>query len=350
MRTILYGATALAILLTGCAATEAVNANANGSAEIVTEQRAEMLELFEYMKAQKTTGFVIIRNGETLVEQNWPQSKRGGFRLFVHGKTDDGMLLEDVASQQKSFIAVLVGIAVDKGLIDVDKPVSDYLRVGWSNAAPEQEAQILVEHVLMMNTGLDEEFNFAAPVGTQFFYNTPVFSISKSILTEASGLTLKQLTRDWLTEPTGMADTSWRQRPAVLANVGNSTGLVTTSGDTARFGQLVLRGGVAENGSRVISEESMKSMFDPSVTNPAYGRLWWLNSGNHVVMPRGKRREGKLISRAPADLVAALGYLDRKLYVVPSLDLVVVRTGADAPDKDFDEQIWERLNRVLEID
>jgi hypothetical protein len=37
------------------------------------------------------------------------------------------------------------------------------------------------------------------------------------------------------------------------------------------------------------------------------------------------------------DLVAALGALDRKLYVVPSRKLVVVRMGAAAPDKDFDQ-------------
>jgi len=32
---------------------------------------------------------------------------------------------------------------------------------------------------------------------------------------------------------------------------------------------------------------------------------------------------------------------------VPSLDLVVVRTGADAPDADFDQQLWLRLVRVV---
>jgi hypothetical protein len=41
--------------------------------------------------------------------------------------------------------------------------------------------------------------------------------------------------------------------------------------------------------------------------------------------------------------VAALGLLDRRLYVVPSLKLIVVRTGAAARDADFDQQLWLRL-------
>ncbi len=41
---------------------------------------------------------------------------------FVHGTAAAGATLEDVASQQKSFIAILAGIAVDKGLLDARGP------------------------------------------------------------------------------------------------------------------------------------------------------------------------------------------------------------------------------------
>ncbi|HEU4625170.1 MAG TPA: hypothetical protein VFS52_10430 [Steroidobacteraceae bacterium] len=50
---------------------------------------------------------------------------------------------------------------------------------------------------------------------------------------------------------------------------------------------------------------------------------------------------------APADTVAALGAFDRRLYVVPSRKLVVVRTGAAARDEHFDEQLWMRLTKVI---
>lgn len=58
------------------------------------------------------------------------------------------------------------------------------------------------------------------------------------------------------------------------------------------------------------------------------------------------RKDGPLITAAPADTVAALGALDRRLYVVPSMKLVVVRTGAAAGDRDFDQQLWLRLRKV----
>jgi hypothetical protein len=46
-------------------------------------------------------------------------------------------------------------------------------------------------------------------------------------------------------------------------------------------------------------------------------------------------------------MIAALGAFDRRLYVVPSRKLVVVRTGASAGDKDFDQQLWLRLIKVI---
>lgn len=137
------------------------------------------------------------------------------------------------------------------------------------------------------------------------------------------------------------------KRPAALASVGNDTGLVTTPRDTALFGLMILNGGVAEDGKRIVSEASLEAMFTPSDTNPAYGQLWWLNGSAFTVRPLVGRKEGPLIAAAPADTIAALGAFDRRLYIVPSRKLVVVRTGAAAADKDFDQQLWIRLMKVI---
>jgi CubicO group peptidase (beta-lactamase class C family) len=304
-------------------------------------------ELLAYLRDQNSTGFIVLRGGETLIEQTWPAPQSPVFAAFLHGTSANGQLLEDVASQQKSFVSVLVGIAVDRGLIDVARPVSAYLGPGWSRASPEQEAAIRVVDVLTMSSGLNERFEYAAPVGTRFFYNTPVYAVTKSILARASGRTLAEVTREWLAEPLGMRDTSWRQRPAALGDVGNPTGLVTTPRDSATFGQMILAGGVAANGRRIISARSLRAMLDRSSANPSYGRLWWLNGAASSVRADGQPRPGPLIPSAPADLVGAFGFLDRRLYVVPSLNLVVVRTGAAVSDSAFDEHLWQMLMRVL---
>jgi CubicO group peptidase (beta-lactamase class C family) len=304
--------------------------------------------LLDYLRNQNTTGILIIRDGKVLVERNWPAPEGDKmFSAFIYERTKEGALLEDVASQQKSFVSVLVAVAIDKGLIQVDKPVSDYIGAGWSKASPEQEAKIRLIDVLTMSSGLDEKFAYVAPSGTQFFYNTPVYAITKRVLTAAAKQPLDAITRDWLTVPAGMNDTAWRKRPAALASIGNDTGLVTSPRDTARFGLMILHGGVADTGKRIVSEASFKAMFERSATNPAYGRLWWLNGSAYTMRALGARKDGPLIAAAPADTIAALGAFDRRLYVVASLKLVVVRTGAAAADKDFDQQLWLRLNKVI---
>lgn len=146
-------------------------------------------------------------------------------------------------------------------------------------------------------------------------------------------------------KPLEMADTSWRKRPGAFADVGNPTGLVTSPRDLARLGQLILDGGKSPTGQRVISKAQLDVMLTPTATNPAYGRLWWLNGGAYSLAAGANiaRAEGPLIAAAPMDLVAAQGAQDRKLYVVPSRKLLVVRMGQQSPDRDFNQQLWARL-------
>jgi CubicO group peptidase (beta-lactamase class C family) len=305
--------------------------------------------VLDYAKGQDTTGFLIVRDRKILVETNWPlPDEAGPFRTtLTYGTTAGGALLEDVASQQKSFVSVLVGVAIDKGLLDVARPVSAYVGAGWTKAAPEQEVRIRVIDVLTMSSGLTTQFDYAAPPGAVFLYNTPVYAVTKRILEVVAKQTLESITHDWLTGPAGMSDTAWRRRPAAMADVGNPTGLVTCPRDVARFGQIVLDGGRAADGRRIISRASLAAMFVRSSTNPAYGRLWWLNGSPFAIKPLANRVEGPLIPAAPADLVAALGAFDRKLYIVPGRKLVVVRMGRSAPDKDFDQQLWLRLKDAI---
>lgn len=323
--------------------------NAAAVAQKAVASSADTASLLDYVRGQNSTGLVVVQNGNVLIDQAWPApADDRAFSHFLYGRTAGGALLEDVASQQKSFVAVLVAIAVDKSLMDVGKPVSAYLGAGWSKAAPAKEARIRVIDVLTMSSGLDDRFGYAVPPGRAFFYNTPVYAVTKRILAAAAKQPLETITRDWLTGPAGMTDTAWRQRPAALASVGNATALVTTPQDVARFGLMILRGGVAENGRRVVSRAQLTALFTRSAANPAYGRLWWLNGGSYTVRALAAgRTEGPLIPAAPADLIGAFGAFDRRLYVVPSRGVVVVRTGAAARDNDFDQQLWLRLAKVV---
>jgi hypothetical protein len=65
-------------------------------------------------------------------------------------------------------------------------------------------------------------------------------------------------------------------------------------------------------------------------------------------------RPGPLVPAAPPDLVAAMGANDNRIYVVPSLGLVVVRQGRAALERTaarspFDNELWQRLMRAAPL-
>lgn len=339
-----------ALALAACAPVGVVPGSAPGAAPATHWKSNELQAVVDYVRAQKSTGLLILQDGRVVAEHTWPlPPDAASFRAtFVHGQAGDGALLEDVASMQKSFVAVLAGVAVDQGLLDVARPVSAYAGAGWSRAAPEREARITVRHLMEMTSGLKENLSPEFEPGTRFFYNTPAYAVLKKALEGATKRPLDELTRQWMTEPLGMRDTAWRERPPALADAANPTGLVTTPRDMARLGQMILDRGLAPDGRRVISAAQLDALLTRTPTNPGYGRLWWLNGGSHLFVagPGAPRREGPLVPAAPPDMVAAHGFLERRLFVVPSLKLIVVRSGQGAPDKDFNQQLWTRLMRA----
>ena len=120
---------------------------------------------------------------------------------------------------------------------------------------------------------------------------------------------------------------------------------MTTARDLARLGLLILAGGAWRGETIVEDADYLAEMLRPSqALNPAYGLLWWVNgqaSALSWALPPEKTA-GPLIPSAPPDLVAAQGARDRKLYVVPSLDLVVARLGDDGSTdaSSFNDAFW----------
>ena len=127
---------ATAILVATTAVAPAVSVQnsppSRAAADAAGWNAAALAEAASYAQSQKSTGLLIIQNRRIVAEANWPLGPDAAvFRNnFVHGTTTAGALLEDVASQQKSFVAVLVGVAIDKGLLDISKPVAAYARRG----------------------------------------------------------------------------------------------------------------------------------------------------------------------------------------------------------------------------
>jgi CubicO group peptidase (beta-lactamase class C family) len=307
---------------------------------------AALNDLASYARSQRTTGLLVVQDRRLVLERNWPVPAGNELfeRRYLHGTARDGALREDVASQQKSLVALLAAIAVDRGRLDLEQPVSNYIGRGWSRAEPLQEDAIVVRHLLEMCSGLDDALRFEASAGTRHHYNTPAYALMLPVLEAAADQSIGELTLAWLTGPAGMADTAWCQRSDELASfLGNPRGLVTTPRDLARLGEVALAGGVAEDGVRLVSSAGLAAIFRRTALHPAYGRLWWLNGGTHWTVPNRGWGSGSLVPTAPADAVFALGSENRVLMVVPSQHLILVRLGQQAPDADLREQMASRL-------
>jgi len=122
----------------------------------------------------------------------------------------------------------------------------------------------------------------------------------------------------------------------------------------AMFGLLMLNKG-KWNTTAILSDTNyFHSQVNTSQNiNLSYGYLTWLNGKSSNMLPQSQIVfSGSLIPNAPADLYAALGKNDQKIYVVPSQQLVIIRMGNTAggvkpAGSDFDNELWGKLKTII---
>jgi CubicO group peptidase (beta-lactamase class C family) len=273
---------------------------------------------------------------------------------YFNGFTPDS--LHDVRSVTKSVISVLVGIAIEEGLIpSVDEPVGSYL-VPVVDSIREEVAAIPIRSFLMMSSGLDWheldlgtsysdwwqsddmiQFVVDLPIvhepGARFIYNTGASHLLSVILTEATGMPTLEFARQYLFDPLGFSGSSWLQE-----NRGYDTGgmgLRITARDMMKIGQMFLDGGIWD-GAQVVPAPWVTESADPRLSTQesvpfgqSYGYLWWVGEG-------GGR-----------DFYMASGYGGQFILVDPDLDLVVV-SQADWRGKGWDTA-GEQWYRILQL-
>jgi len=311
----------------------------------------KLSEALDVAGDRHSSGVVILHNGRILAERHWtlsdPSQAYKYYRQGVAGVDSHGHAIEDVTSVQKSVTAVLVGIAQERGLLHLDDPVSKHLGAGWSQAAPQQEEAITLRHLLSMTSGLAKDMSFEADAGSMWRYNTFAYHSVMRVIEAVTGQDRNAITLEWLTSKLGMKASFWTPRPGADPTI--AWGFSTTARELARFGLMIQAGG--RWGDQVIIEDSeylqeMRNSSQP--LHPAYGYLWWLNGQEFLlgVDDEVTRQEGSLFPSAPDDLVAAEGVLARRLYIVPSLGLVITRLGDNGRIGDgvsFDEAFWQSL-------
>lgn len=240
----------------------------------------------------------------------------------------------DIKSASKSIIGVLVGIAIDEGLLQsVDQPLAEVLPATVVEAAPDAARRLRVEDLLTMTAGLSstsfESYGAwvasdnwlrsalareaVAGAGERFIYSTGNVHLLGAAIAEAAGIPLPEFADQVLFGPLGVA-AAWDRDPQGNAFAGNNLSMTTRG--LLRIGQLMASGGVWRGRQLVPRDWIEASTRRHSEGLPdrygAYGYLWWLPDGE----PR---------------LWLAAGYGSQLLIVAPESRVVVAMTASLEP-------------------
>ena len=296
--------------------------------------------LKKYLAERHTKAFIILVNGKIVVEEYF-----------------NGHIANDSwewNSSGKTLLAVTTGIAQQEGLFNINNKVSDYLGKGWTSETPDKENLITCKHLLTMTTGLNDNrqiirksgLTYLADAGNRWSYNN-VFQKMFDVVAAASGKNFETYFNEKLKNKIGM-DGYWRE--GFIFTIYHST-----ARSMARFGLLELNRGNWNN-EQILNKAYFNESINSSQTiNPSYGYLTWLNGKSQYMLPGSQKNyPGYLIPNAPADMFAALGAKDQKLYIIPSKKMVIVRMGEAAysinpsfAKSGFDNELWGKINGVI---
>ena len=296
-----------------------------------------------------TTAFVVIHNDKIVHEEYWD------------GATDTTR--SNSFSVAKSIISILIGCLVDEGKIKcVDQPAGDFL--------PEFKNTdgytLRIKDLLTMSSGLDWDESYSSlfspttkayygnylekqmlalkvinEPGKTFNYQSCNTQLLALIIEKASGKTISEYASEKLWKPLGA------EHPA-LWSVDRPDGVEkayccfnSTATDFARIGQMVLDSGKFNN------QQIVSKAYLAQATSPAkylkdengdscyyYGYQFWMltNKGHKVVYARG--------------------ILGQYIFIIPSLNMVVVRLGTDRSKQSLrhsPKEVYSYLDAAFEL-
>lgn len=277
---------------------------------------------------------------------------------------------QHVQSITKSITSLLIGIAIDKGVIKSEKEViKPYFPEYFSKPHDDRKQNITIEQLLTMSSRL----NFADNLVTSKYentrhwqepgswkaywyadnyldralntdlvetddeiaaiYNTPACNLLTTVLKRSANMTSKEFADKYLFGPLGIKNYRWFH-DSEYNYVGGHTIFIRPR-DLARIGQMILDGGSFQ-GRQIVSEEWLEKSFNPHVsefvktddgqTTFNYGYLWWLGEHQGYQYQFGWGHGGQF------------------LFMIPDANTLVVTTANPDPSS-FTH--WERSQKII---
>ncbi len=246
--------------------------------------------------------------------------------------------LHDERSVTKSVVALVLGSAIDRGLIkSIDELVFSFFPE-YAELRTAERDRITLRHLLTMSAGLEwhevdtpytsdansenrldnaaDPYRFVleqsvvdAP-GRFRNYNSGSVDLIAAVLKKATGKPIDELARTLLFAPRGIVDMEWSRDPR--GNPHAAGGLRLRPRDLAKIGPLVLQHGLW-NDKQVVPASWVDAAARPQINGPGtlfYGYFFWLGRA--------------LVDKREVDWAAMAGLGGQRVFVVPTLDLVVV--------------------------
>lgn len=246
-----------------------------------------------------------------------------------HGGSPDRAT--NIKSASKSVISALVGIAIDKGVLEgADQKIAPLLARDMPDNPDPRMADITIGNLLSMQAGLGRtsgpnygrwvssrnwvraalSMPFDGDPGGPMLYSTGSTHLLSAILTRAGKKSTRELAREWLRPVEGFSIASWDRDPQGIYVGGNQMAMTPRS--LLAFGELYRNGGRNKAGEQVVSEAWVRTSWQVRTNSiysgDGYGYCWFM------------RQIGG------QDVVYAWGFGGQMLYIVPALNLTVAMT------------------------
>jgi len=269
----------------------------------------------------------------------------------------DAETITSTASMHKSVLALLIGLAIEQGYIaSVDEPAATYI-TEW---ARDERSEITIEQLLRQSSGIDFPAFSLNPTGGffKFFLGDDVTAVtlSQQALAEPGvqfdynnvgpqtlGILLERATSQKYADY--LEENLWQKMSVDDATVqmdreGGMTRTFCCLNATARswlqIGLLHLYKGRLGD-EQIVPAEWMAEVVSPGIREPNYGYLTWLGTEYKEQQRYNRKGEGSVYHSAPYvmdDLIYFDGFGGQRVYIVPSEELVIIRTGDISLDWD----------------
>lgn len=256
----------------------------------------------------------------------------------------------ELASGTKSFTGVLALVAVNEGVLtSLDEVVSDTI-TEWKS--DPRKRGVTVRDLLTLTSGVPGgtigrppsyadavTIDSTARPGIRFQYGPAPFQSFGELMRrklKPKGQTVNEFIEAKIFKPLGMSHGIWRKDGE--GNYHLPSGAFLSAREWAKFGEMVRL-----DGKGVLKPGQVKTLFQGTRVNDAYGLSWWLPTKRGKGPSPLKRMPGD--KALPQDIGMAAGAGGQRLFVIPSRGLTVVRQCPVSFADKFDDVLF--LQKLL---